>query len=395
MAKPKTPVLFLNSATRPPLGADIAVVGQIMREIDRGAYEVHAVCAPGSPDAPTPTFQLFSRIPDVRLHLLDLGPELSDQSGRARIAAVMRTWRAAAGLLRLTVTVRRNHIKLIHANDRPRDAAAAVVVARLAGAKAVVHVHVGYGDWMSGIRKWALKRADALIAVSNFVKDTLVESGHDPSRISVVLNGIDPDDWRPDRAHPARARRELGVPEHAPLLLTVCRLFPSKGPGDLIRAMPGITVAHPDARLVIVGKEMTPGYQQELSSISAELGVRDNVIFAGWRDDVPDLMAAADVYAMPSYGEPFGLVYVEAMAMGVPVVALRHGGALELVEDGVTGLLVDPGDISMLTRHLLALLDAPDRRRDMGRAGRRRVETLFTTRRMAADTATVYQALLS
>ncbi len=91
MAKPKTPVLFLNSATRPPLGADVAVVGQIMREIDRDAYEVHAVCAPGSPQAPTPTFELFSRIPDIRLHFLDLGPELSDQSGRARIAAIMRT----------------------------------------------------------------------------------------------------------------------------------------------------------------------------------------------------------------------------------------------------------------------------------------------------------------
>ena len=105
------------------------------------------------------------------------------------------------------------------------------------------------------------------------------------------------------------------------------------------------------------------------------------------------MMAAADIFAMPSLGEPFGLVFLEAMAMQLPVVALDSGGAPEVVDDGVTGLLVEPGDTDGLTRRLLALLEDPERRQQMGAAGRQRVEALFTTPRMAADTATVYRRL--
>jgi glycosyltransferase involved in cell wall biosynthesis len=106
-------------------------------------------------------------------------------------------------------------------------------------------------------------------------------------------------------------------------------------------------------------------------------------------------MAAADLFAMPSLGEPFGLVYLEAMAMGLPVVALDSGGTPEVVEHGVTGLLSQPGDASQLTTNLLTLLADPERRKNMGDAGRRRVEAYFATPRMAADTSAVYQRLTS
>jgi glycosyltransferase involved in cell wall biosynthesis len=106
-------------------------------------------------------------------------------------------------------------------------------------------------------------------------------------------------------------------------------------------------------------------------------------------------MAAADIYAMPSFGEPFGLVFLEAMAMQLPVVALNSGGAAEVVEHGTTGLLSDPGDIGALSKHLLALIGDPGRRELMGINGRRRVEEHFTTARMASDTALVYEQLTS
>jgi glycosyltransferase involved in cell wall biosynthesis len=106
-------------------------------------------------------------------------------------------------------------------------------------------------------------------------------------------------------------------------------------------------------------------------------------------------MAAADVFAMPSLGEPFGLVYLEAMAMRRPVVALDHGGTPEVVEHGRTGLLAAPGDVNGLAKHLLQLVRDPALRARMGDLGRRTVEERFTARRMASDMAGVYSEVLA
>ena len=101
-------------------------------------------------------------------------------------------------------------------------------------------------------------------------------------------------------------------------------------------------------------------------------------------------MAAADVYAMPSHEEPFGLVFLEAMAMCRPVVGLSNGGTLEVVEHGSSGLLSERGDIDMLVANLRKLLRDPDLREKMGEYGRRQVEQRFSAERMAADVASVY-----
>ena len=114
----------------------------------------------------------------------------------------------------------------------------------------------------------------------------------------------------------------------------------------------------------------------------------------GRRSDVERLLAACDVFAMPSLAEPFGLVYVEAMAMEVPVVALDSGGTTEVVAHEVTGLLAEPGDRAGLAKHLLELVSDPSRRAAMGQAGRRRAEACFTSERMATDMAAVYEAIV-
>ena len=122
-------------------------------------------------------------------------------------------------------------------------------------------------------------------------------------------------------------------------MLSVCRLLPQKGPEMLIRACAALRPQLPGLRLVIAGVEVDRSYRAVLASAIDELDVADMVTLAGWRDDVPRLMAAADIYAMPSTMEPFGLVFCEAMAMGLPVVALDDGGTPEVVVDGETGLL--------------------------------------------------------
>jgi glycosyltransferase involved in cell wall biosynthesis len=140
---------------------------------------------------------------------------------------------------------------------------------------------------------------------------------------------------------------------------------------------------------------MDVGFRRFLERQAEELGVAENVIFLGHRSDVARLMAAADIFTMPSLEEPFGLVFLEAMAMKLPVVALSSGGTPEVVVHGTTGLLSGPGDSVRLGEHLAALIRDPALRRRMGTAGRQRVELYFTTTRMAADSAMVYERLVS
>jgi len=386
-------VLFLATATRPPLGADTWVHAQIMAGLDRSTHEVHAACAFGTPTAPTPTYDVLRDIPDLRLFHVNLGRELRRKKGVGRLWELLRSGSAAIGFVRLVRYVRRCDIELIHTSDRPRDAVAAILLSRLTSARAIVHSHVAWGTWMSSPLRWALRHADANFAVSAFVAESLIESGNDPSRIYVILNGIDPAKWHP-RGSRSEVRAELGVSGDAPVVTSVCRLFPSKGPAELIRAFAAAD-DHPDARLFLVGQEMIPGYAAELTAFAGTLGVGDRVELLGRRPDIERVLAATDVYAMPSIGEPCAIAYLEAMAMALPIVALDSGGAPEQIANGVTGLLSPPGDAAALADHLRTLLGDPALRSAMGARARDRLEEQFTTARMARDVELAYEAVVA
>lgn len=389
----RTGVLFVTTATRPPLGADVSVHAEIMKNLDRQGFEVHTACAPGPAGAPTPTFDLLRAIPDLRIHRVNFGTELKGPSARHKLQHLLSAVGAIGSLAKLARLIRRHHISIVHTTDRPRDAFAGIVLSRLTGARALVHLHVAYADWMSPLRKWSIRKAAVLVSVSDFVESTLASSGHDPNRLHTVLNGIDIDRW--EGRLPAddirEVRHELGIPEQAPVIITVCRLFPAKGPAELIKSLRELVGDTPDVRLLVVGQEMQPGYADELQRLAAESGVGANVIFAGWRADVQRLMGAADIFAMPSIGEPCALVYLEAMAMALPVVALESGGTPELVDDGHTGLLSKPGDLEGLTSNLRTLLASRELRTAMGARGRQRVEQHFTAEKMARNIERIYK----
>jgi glycosyltransferase involved in cell wall biosynthesis len=365
-----------------------------MAHLDPATHEIHAACVVGDAGEPTPTYQTLREIPAVHLHPTNLGLESSTTSTWARVAKLLGIIPSALRLFGLARYIRRNRIAFVHTSDRPRDAAATVLLGRLTRTTSIVQSHVGYADWMSPLLKWALRNADVRIAISSFVARTLVDHGHPAEHTYVVLNGIDPDRWTPERGR-AEARRALSVPDDVPLIVTVCRLFPSKGPGDLIRALAVLRNQHPTVQLLIAGREVQRGYAAELQQLIDDLELGEHVKLLGHCPDVAPLMAAADVFAMPSIGEPFGLVYLEAMAMGLPVVALESGGAPEVIVHGTTGLLSPPDDLERLAENLGTLLSDPDRRAHMGRAGRRRVETHFTSTRMAMDMAARYRQVLN
>ena len=198
-------------------------------------------------------------------------------------------------------------------------------------------------------------------------------------------------------------RAELGVPADALMLSIIARVVPSKGHEELLEALGRLRDDLPPFRLVVVGDDDTsPGVMPEgfsqvtaLRAQSRRLGLEDRVIFAGPRADVRRILAATDINAMPSRDEAFGMSFVEAMAMGCPVVAASAGGVREVVTDGATGLLSRPGDVAELAANIARLARDPALRRTMGSAGRARVEGELNAARMAAEMEGVYRELLS
>lgn len=390
----RTKVLFLNTATLPPLGADTWIHARIMERLDRSTHELVAACVFGADGAPTPTYAALREIPDLELVDASLGTESASRRARGgRLRGLLEIGPAIWTILRLAWLIRRRGISIIHTSDRPRDAFAAVLLGRMTGARSLVHVHVAYdAGWMGRLLRWSLAHADGLVAVSAFVARTLMDAGIDPRRVHVVLNGIEPGAWH-SGAGAASARADLGLATDTPVLLTVCRLFPGKGAGDVIEAIGPLRHEHPDVTLLVVGTDVTPGgrYSAQLHDRVAELGVAEHVRFLGRRADIEGIMAAADLFVMPSHHEPFGLVFCEAMAMERPVVALDDGGTVEVVEHGRTGLLSRRGDVAALVGNLERLLGDQAERAAMGAAGRRAVLERFTASRMAHDVALVYQ----
>ncbi len=130
-----------------------------------------------------------------------------------------------------------------------------------------------------------------------------------------------------------------------------------------------------------------------LKTVASNLGVADRIIFTGFRNDVPRLLAASDIYAMPTFEKPFALVFLEAMAMGKPIVAIESGGVPELVEHEKSGLLSAPEDIDSFATNLASLLSDAGRRTKMGHYARQRIEEHFTARHMAKEVESLYQKI--
>lgn len=239
------------------------------------------------------------------------------------------------------------------------------------------------------------RSADAIVAVSQCVADSLGAAGFSRLKISRIHNGIDAEAWRASVTG-RDVRAELGLEANARILLMAAQFVPWKRHEDAIRAMPHILAREPAARLVLAGSDLSDSHPElapNLGQLAAELGVEEQVLFAGQRDDVADLIHAAEMVLIPSDAEPFGRVALEAMALEKPVVGTRAGGLPEVVTDGETGLLVVPRFPESLADACLRLLDNTALARHLGETGRKRVESVFNCKRIAADTVALYQRL--
>jgi phosphatidylinositol alpha-1,6-mannosyltransferase len=255
-------------------------------------------------------------------------------------------------------------------------------LARDAGASRVIastHGHeVGWS--MLPLARTALRRigndTDVVTFISQYTRDRFASAFGPQAALERLSPGVDTDRFEPDSVARAELRTRYGLGER-PVVLCLSRLVPRKGQDMLIRALPAIRQRIDGATLVIVGGGP---YRTTLHQLAHQFGVTEHVVFTDGvpGDELPAHHAMADVFAMPCRTrgagldvEGLGIVYLEASACGVPVVAGRSGGAPESVIDGETGLVVDGGDVGAIAVAVGDLLADPDRAARMGAAGRR------------------------
>ncbi len=237
--------------------------------------------------------------------------------------------------------------------------------------------------------RWIYDQAEGIAAISSVTKAALLQRGLSPSKVRVVYLGVDKEMLANGKDFSDGDRTKLNGHR---ILLTVGRLVPRKGIDKVIEALPLVLQHHPDVRYVIVGDGPD---RQRLERLAQEVGVADWVIFTGRVPDVRPYLRACDIFVMPTREERrgdiegFGLVYLEAAAMGKPIVASPAGGAIDAVVAEQTGLFVNPLDLAEIASAVCRLLDSPDLARQMGEAGRQRVLREFSWERTVEQLLTM------
>lgn len=317
-------------------------------------------------------FRLLAR--DVPVREWNAGWRPPPPGGRSPFGRAAALTRRETAVLRAPWVVRDVQADVVYSSQERWDIALAARIAAAKRLPRITHLHYLPGPELGFNAMRALKSADLVITVSEFIRNRAIDAGLPPSRVVTLLNSLHADrDFGPgDRQ---AARQCLGIPADSLVVGMNARLDPSKCAPDLLRAFATVAGEFKESMLVFVGEGIETA---QLKAIAKALALESRVIFAGWRKDARQLLAAYDIFAHPSLEEPFGLAVLEASAAGLPVVAYRDGATPELIVDGETGLLAPPRDIPGLAQRLRALLAGEACRKALGSAGRERVRTHFS-----------------
>jgi glycosyltransferase involved in cell wall biosynthesis len=237
-----------------------------------------------------------------------------------------------------------------------------------------------------------LRMADEVTTISRYTSENLVFYENYPrQKLRVLYNGIDLEAFSNGATREA-ARANLGLPRDANVVAVVARLDPVKNHAMLFRSFKEIEISVPNAVLLVVGDGPE---RDRLRALGDRLSPDGKIRFLGSRSDVPDMIRAADIFALPSFSEGMSVTLLEAMAAGLPVVATRVGGNDEVVMHGETGFLVPNDHASEMARRLLQLFGDENLRRRMGQAGRKRAVDFFSTERMVSAFSSLYQDVIA
>jgi glycosyltransferase involved in cell wall biosynthesis len=295
--------------------------------------------------------------------------------------------------MRFLKHLRKRNVEIVHTYGFYSNVFA-IPPARLAGAAAVLASIRDTGEHLTPmqrrIEKLFCRMADCVVTNAEAVRNRLTNEGYDAEKIVVIHNGIELTRYA-RKPTELGLHRELGVPSTTPLVAVFARLNELKGIEYFLRAVAGLIERFKNVRFLIVGDGAS---RQELEKYAEQLGLNKHVVFLGFRLDVPTLLSEISVSVLPTLSEGLSNSLLEAMAASVPVVATRVGGNAEVVQGGITGLLVPPRDAGALARAIGQFLEQPSLGRKFGLAGRERVSKRFALAQMTRATERLYEGLM-
>ncbi len=348
---------------------------------------------------------LACTVTKFRADLEDAGAEVIDIPISRRISPLQD----CISLLKLMRLIGRLRPQLVHTHTS-KAGFLGRLAARLCGVPHIIHTihelpqNAAHSQWQIKFYQYleyfaAKYLCDHLITVSQPNYEQITGLGiATPEKLTLIREGLEHSKYEPYHRHSApnqrsvaEIRTEFGVPEGAPLICSVGRLEEAKGHGDLLRAFKQVSAAFPDARLVIVGGGRL---QEQLQKELDALDLQGKAVLAGWRDDMLDILAACDLYALASHYEGLGIATMEAMALERPVVCTGVGGVLDVVVDGVTGHLAPAHNPQVFAEKMLDLLRNPDKAQQFARAGYQRVQEQFCDEVANKATLALYREIL-
>jgi glycosyltransferase involved in cell wall biosynthesis len=371
-----TPVVLAELAGSAAYGGGERYLELLFDHLDPARYRALLICPEPGP------FVKRMEKRGVETHLVHLAPLFNP----------FALWRLTRLLMRERVTILQTHGARANFYGR--------IAGYLAGVPVIIStVHNSLKDYevrplrrglYAFLLRLTLPIVHRIICVSDAnSRDLLEECPAAAAKMQTVYNGVDPSAFpsHPDRK---RVREELGIVS-GPVLVMIARLTEAKGHRYLLQAFPNLLKTWPQFCCVFVG---AGELHDSLHRMAIDLGVERACRFVGVREDIADVLAAADIVVLPSLAEGFPFVLLEALAMGCPVVASRVNGVPEMIEDHKTGLLVPPRDPQALEAAIREILSDPTAASKMGAVGRAVVRERFTVNRMVADTTAIFDAAM-
>jgi glycosyltransferase involved in cell wall biosynthesis len=297
-------------------------------------------------------------------------------------------------VLRLTQMLRERQVKVLHTHLYESG-----FVGRLAAWRAGVPVIVVHEHGKTLWKKWyhrlferlAIHRTDLRIAVSRDIMRLRLEHEKTPaSKIRVIPNAVDPSVFEIEQHRRDEKRQDLGLGDSL-TVGTVGRLIDAKSYDLLLEVARDVCSKRPDVRFVLVGDGPL---REQLEKMRTSLGLVDNVLMLGQRSDIPELMAAMDLYIITSKREGLPVTLIEAMMAGKPIIATGVGGIVDTLSDGENGIIVEPGDKDAITRAILQTAEDPEAMRRLGVRARATAVDEYSPRRVLARIEKIYEELL-
>jgi glycosyltransferase involved in cell wall biosynthesis len=305
-----------------------------------------------------------------------------------------------AAILELSRFIRSNLIDVMH-SQISRDIATIVPAMRLSGRRVPIVLSKRMGSGVSKkdiLHQLTYRHVSLVLAISEVIRRNVIATTPLPAeRVRTFHHSVDTETFSLRKVNRERVRAELGFSAGDCVIGFVGRFSPGKGHEEFLTSAHSLKEQYPAVRFAIVGEASfgEEAYERRIREMSHALELDNIVTFAGFRKDIPGVMAAFDIFAFPSHAESFGAVLIEAMAMERPVVSTNCDGVLDIVIDGKTGLFVPPKDAVQLTQKLSMLVDSPELRARMGMEGRKRVLTEFNQKYHAERLEEIYRSLIA